>query len=186
MTYPNDPPAEGVTDPSQSPDATRPTRSQQTRAATAVNRLGLELTRLSQAELDHLELSDRLREAIDVSQKLKVRARGRQNRLIGQLLRAEDHETIRGRMELQGDRDRDRSRRAGVAEKWRDRLLEEGDSAVETLIEQYPLADRQRLRLLVRNASKNPDSRQANRARIELLRAIRTLCAPRPGSSAQE
>ncbi|MFP6656054.1 MAG: ribosome biogenesis factor YjgA [Myxococcota bacterium] len=175
MTLPDESLGSTRTDPARSSEASSPTRSQQTRAATAVNRLGLELTRLSQADLDHLELSERLREAIDVSQKLKARGRGRQNRLIGQLLRAEDHETIRARLESLGGRDRGRARQEIMIEEWRDRLIEEGDPAVEDLICKYPLADRQRLRLLVRNASKNPQAKQAKRARLELLRAIRTL-----------
>jgi len=155
----------------------RLTRTQQTRAAAAVNRLGLELTRLSTGELDRLELPERLREEVDVSRRLKVRSRGRQNRLIGQLLRAEDHESIRARMEAL-----EREEGAGVehekrTETWRDRILEEGSPAVEALMEAYPEADRQRLRLLARTASRGPESKKSKRARLELLRAIRALRA---------
>ena len=151
------------------------TRSQQTRAAAAVNRLGLELTMLSVGDLDRLELPERLREEIDVSQKLKVRSRGRQNRLIGQLLRAEDHEAIRARMESLKKHARAGVQQEKVTEGWRDRIVEEGASAVEALMKEYPDADRQRLRLLARNASKGPESKKSKRARLELLRAIRAL-----------
>ena len=79
---PDDPADRDATDESR-PEfgAPRPTRTQQTRAATVVNQLGVRLTLLSSADLDRLELPERLREAIDVSQKLKTRSRGRQNRL---------------------------------------------------------------------------------------------------------
>ena len=70
-----------------------PTRSARTRAAAEVNQMGVQISALSPADLDRLDLPERLREAIDVCQRLKPRARGRQNRLIGQLLRAEDHES---------------------------------------------------------------------------------------------
>jgi len=155
----------------------RLSRSQQTRAAAAANRLGLELTKLSATQLDRLDLPERVREAIDACQKLKARSRGRQNRLIGQLLRAEDYEAIRGRVESSKDRDRAGVQQEKQIEAWRDRIVEEGDPAVEDLMKEYPEADRQRLRLLARNARKNPESKNAKRARLELLRAIRALRA---------
>jgi len=155
----------------------RPTRSQQTRAATAVNQLGVRLTELSSADLDRLELPERVREEIDVCRKLKPRSRGRQNRLIGQLLRAEDHDAIRERVEsLKGAR-RGEAQREKMTELWLARLVEEGDPAVEALIADYPQADRQRLRSLARSARRDPESKRSKRARRELLRAIRALRA---------
>jgi ribosome-associated protein len=159
------------------PAGSRPTRTQQTRAATAVNQLGLQLTQLSTGDLDRLELPERLREEIEVSRRLKPRSRGRQNRLIGQLLRAEDHETIRQHFELLKSGHRDGVQQESETERWLTRLVEEGDSAVEELITAYPEADRQRLRLLARSASQGPAANKARRARRELLRAIRTLRA---------
>lgn len=70
------------------------TRTARTRAAAAVNKVGLRLAALPPDALDQLELPGELREAIDICQKLKVRGRARQKRLICKLLRAEDHETI--------------------------------------------------------------------------------------------
>ena len=153
----------------------RPTRSQQTRAATAVNQLGVRLTTLSSVELDRLELPERLREEIDVCRKLKPRARGRQNRLIGQLLRAEDHDAIRERVESSKGARRDEVQREKMNELWLTRLVEEGDPAVEALMADYPQADRQRLRLLARSARQDAESKRSKRARRELLRAIRAL-----------
>jgi ribosome-associated protein len=176
MIFPDDPVDVGVAD-EHAPESRepRPTRTQQTRAATAVNQLGVRLTTLSSVDLDRLELSERLREEIDVSRKLKPRARGRQNRLIGQLLRAENHEAIRKRLEsLKGAR-RDGAQREKMTERWLARLVEEGDSAVEALLADYPGADRQRLRLLARSARQDPESKKSKRARRELRRAIRIL-----------
>ena len=164
-------PDENTRDPGTLP----PTRTQQTRAAAAVNRLGLELTQLSARDLDRLELPERLREEVEVSQRLKVRARGRQNRLIGQLLRAEDHEAIRGRLQALRGAGRAAVQREKDTEGWRDRIVEEGDRAVEELMKEYPEADRQRLRLLARNASRDRESKKSKRARLELLRTIRAL-----------
>jgi ribosome-associated protein len=152
-----------------------PSRTQQTRAATAVNQLGLQLVSLSSGDLDRLELPDRLREEIEVSQRLKPRSRGRQNRFVGQLLRAEDHESIRERFEALKAARRDGVHHEKLTERWLARLVEEGDLAVEALIADYPQADRQRLRSLTRSARQSSEARRAKRARRELLRAIREL-----------
>lgn len=153
----------------------RPTRTEQTRAAAAVNQLGVKLTTLSSTDLDRLELPERLREEIDVSRRLKPRSRGRQNRLIGQLLRAEDHEAIRERFDSMKRARRDDVYREKLTERWLARLLDEGESAVEALIDDHPDADRQRLRSLTRTARRDPESNSAKRARRALLRAIREL-----------
>jgi ribosome-associated protein len=171
---PDEPPEGDV-----APDAPEPrlTRTQQTRAAAAVNELGLELTRLRPQELDRLELPERVREAIDVSQRLKPRSRGRQNRLIGQLLRAEDHEAIRARLETLRGGHRLATRQEKLNERWLARIVEEGDPAVEALIVECPDADRQRLRVLARSARQDPEAAKTKRARRELLRTIRALRA---------
>lgn len=155
----------------------RPSRTEKTRAAHAINKVGLQLTRLSLRDLDRLELPERLREEIERSQRLKSRSRGRQNRLIGQLLRAEDHEAIQQRLELLKNHQRDGVRHEQVTERWLLRLMEEGDSAVERLIADYPDADRQRLRMLTRSAQQDPAAKKTKRGRRELLRSIRALRA---------
>ncbi len=153
----------------------RPTRSEQTRAATAVNQLGIKLTTLSVAELDRLDLPERVREAVDVCQRLKPRARGRQNRLIGQLLRAENDDAIREAVDALKHTHKAGVQKEKKVEAWLNRLVDEGDAGVEALIEHHHGADRQRLRQLTRNARGNPGSNKAKRARRELLRAIREL-----------
>ena len=75
------------------------TRTERTRAATEVNKIALRMAEFPPDALDQLELPERLRDAIDVCQKLKLRGRSRQKRLICQLLRAEDHEVIAQRVE---------------------------------------------------------------------------------------
>jgi ribosome-associated protein len=64
-----------------------------------------------------------------------------------------------------------------ISDQWLTRLVEEGDPAVEALIADYPLSDRQRLRSLVRSARQDPEANKAKRARRELLRTIRALRA---------
>jgi ribosome-associated protein len=153
----------------------RPSRTQRTRAAAEVNRLGQELAALSPRDLDGLDLPARLREELEVWRGLKPRARGRQSRLIGQILRAEDHEAIRGRFEAIQQVRRDGVRFEKENETWLARLLAEGDPGLHALVRDYPSADRQRLRTLARRAGQAPEDKRTQRARRELLRAIRAL-----------
>ena len=155
----------------------RPSRTELTRAAGLVNQLGIQLTRLSSADLDRLSLPERLREEIDVCQRLKPRSRGRQNRLIGQLLRAEDHAEIGRDLARLNAGQRQAVQKEKMTERWMLRILEEGDAAIDLLIAEYPEADRQQLRQLGRTARQGTESTKAKRARRELLRAIRALRA---------
>lgn len=155
--------------------ASRPSRSQQTREATEANRLGIKLSGLSSAELDRLALPQRIRDEIVVCQQLKPRSRGRQNRLIGQLLRAEGPEVVRERFESMKKGRRDGVQHEKETELWVGRIVIEGDSAIESLIAEYPNAERQRLRALARNARQEPVAKKAKRARRELIQVIRTL-----------
>ena len=83
------------------------TRTARTQAASAVNKVALRMTEFPSEALDQLGLPQDLREAIDLCQRLKPRGRSRQRRLICQLLRGEDHEAIRKRVEaLEADKER--------------------------------------------------------------------------------
>lgn len=150
-------------------------RTQKTRAASEVSRLGLQICSLRASDLDLLVLPERLRDEVDLWQRLKPRSRGRQSRLIAQLLRAEDHDEIRERVESLGFARRREIEREKVTDRWLARLLESGDPAVEDLMVEQPRADRQRLRLLTRIARQEPGAKKTRRARKELRLAIREL-----------
>ena len=60
-------------------------------------------------------------------------------------------------------------------ERWRDRLLEEGDTALELLLEEYPLADRQYLRQSIRNAKKEMQANKPPKTARGLFKYLREL-----------
>jgi ribosome-associated protein len=64
-------------------------------------------------------------------------------------------------------------------ERWRTRLLEEGDPALQEFMQLYPEADRQQLRTLARGAGQESESKKAPRAQREILRVIRRVRAGR-------
>jgi len=77
----------------------RLSRTERTREVKIVNQLGHQLVAYPPSVLDELELPEELRHAIDVCQAMKKRTRGRQRRLVCQILRGEEHEAIRERVE---------------------------------------------------------------------------------------
>ena len=60
-------------------------------------------------------------------------------------------------------------------EKWRDDLLAEGDSALERLLTEYPTADRQFLRQLIRNAKKELQGNKPPKSARSLFKYLRDL-----------
>lgn len=76
----------------------RVARTARTLAATAVNKIGLRLAEFPPDALDQLALPEDLRDAIDACQRMKIRGRSRQKRLICQILRSEDHQAITERI----------------------------------------------------------------------------------------
>ena len=60
-------------------------------------------------------------------------------------------------------------------ERWRERLIEEGDDALAEVIAAYPEVDRQRLRNLIRGAREERARGALPRRFRELLRYLRAL-----------
>jgi ribosome-associated protein len=165
---PADEAAENESDP-------RASRSERKREATAINGLGLRLIKLSPAQLDRLDLPEDLRRAIELCQGLKIRAQSRQKRLIGQLLRDGDHAAIQRRIEDQAGPHPISVANEKANDRWRARLIEEGDPALQAFIDEFPNADRPQLRGFIRAARQDPEATRSKRAQRELLRAIRAI-----------
>lgn len=157
-----------------------PSRSADKRAAEALQALGEELVRLKPELLETFELPDRLRDAIDQAQRITAHgALRRQRQYIGRLMREVDADPIRARLqELRGEDAASRARFHRV-ERWRDRLIEEGDAALNLLLEERPDADRTHLRQLLRECQQerrrgadHPAPPLAQRALFRALRAL--------------
>jgi ribosome-associated protein len=64
------------------------------------------------------------------------------------------------------------------AEDWREKLMSDGDAALSKLLDEYPQADRQELRTLVRNAQAEKAKNKPPRAYREIFQVLRTLMLP--------
>jgi ribosome-associated protein len=60
-------------------------------------------------------------------------------------------------------------------EQMRDRIVEQGDDAIEDVMALYPDADRQRLRLLARQAKKEKQGEKPPKASREIFQMLKTL-----------
>lgn len=149
-------------------------KSQVKREMHALQKLGEELVGLSAAELARIDLPDELREAVALAQRLNQRgARKRQLQYIGRLMRDVDPEPLQRDLDRLRNRDAAQTAQFHRIERWRDRLLEEGDAALEALFADHPHLDRQHVRQLLRNALHEQKTDKPPRAARELFRYLR-------------
>jgi ribosome-associated protein len=153
-----------------------PSKSQLKREALALQDLGERLVGLSPARLARLGLSERLMSAVEETRKITSHsARKRQIRWLAKVIAGEDTEQIRQVFQVMDARHDADNQRFHTLERWRNRLLEEGDSALPALLERYPRADRQQLRMLIRTAEKEREQEKPAAAARRLFKYLRQL-----------
>ncbi|MBB6599147.1 ribosome biogenesis factor YjgA [Luteimonas sp. MC1825] len=165
-------------------------RSAQRREALDVLALAQQLVALDPGRLDKLPLGDDLPEFIERARRITSHiARKREIAFLAKQLRREDDDALdalRDALEVGGEAARIDAARLHRAEDWRERLLgDDGDAALAALLDEFPGADRQRLRQLVRNALAERKANKPPRAFRELFREVRTLLQPGDGETEQ-
>jgi len=139
----------------------RPSKSQVKRDMLALLELGKQLVELSTDQLKQLPLSEKLYEAICLAQRTASReGRRRQIHYVGKLMRDADAEAIRAQLDTWRHGSREQTRAMHRLEALRDLLLRD-DDALTRLLNDYPAADAQQLRTLIREGRKEA---QANAA----------------------
>lgn len=123
---------------------------------------------------------DVLEEVIQVQATHAPVARKRQLQYLAKRMRRHDPETFATALAML-NADRASARRETALlhrlEAWRNRLLEEGDPALDTLLAEHPQAERQHLRSLIRQARSKAGSERSSKATRALFRALRDLLA---------
>lgn len=157
-----------------------PSRSQLKREAEAVQALGRQLVELPAsryaAVMGKLELPEALREAIATCRGINARGgRKRQLQYIGKLMRGIDVAPIRKALDALEGKDAEQNALLHRLERWRERLIAEGDAALAELVNEFPGADRQPLRQLVMKARKERDEAKPPAAARALFKALREL-----------
>ncbi len=158
-----------------------PSRTQQRGEALEIRSLAEKLVALPPAQLARLPIPEALMPHIVETQRITSHiAHKRQLQFLAKQMRREEDdvlEAIRDAMDEGGEAARRETALLHRAEQWRDRLLAGGDEALAALLEEFPSADRQKLRQLVRNANDERAKNKPPRAFRELFREVRELLA---------
>ena len=155
-------------------DENRVSKSQLKRESHARQSLGEELVQLNSDQLQKFELPDDLLQAIKVAQTIKKHgAKKRQLQYIGKLMRNIDVDPIKqGLDDLQGVSAQAIATQHKI-EQWRQRLIDDGDNALEALLLEYPTVDRQRIRQLLRSVQKETQNNKPPKSFRELFKYLR-------------
>lgn len=158
-----------------------PSRKQNRREALEVLALAEALVGLPDGRLAKLPVPDSLMPHIADTRRITSHiARKRQMAFLAKQMRREDEatlEALRDALDAGGEAARIDTARLHRAEQWRLRLLDEGDTALAALLDEYPNADRQKLRQLVRNALAERAKNKPPAAFRELFRELRDVFA---------
>ena len=157
-------------------------RSQNRREALEVLALGEKLVELTAAQLARLPIPAELLEHIEYSKRITSHgARKRQLAFLAKQMRREEDgvlDAIRDALEANSETSKRAVALMHRVEHVRERLLAEGDAALAELLDEYPQADRQQLRTLVRNAQAEKAKNKPPRAYREIFQVLRGLMLP--------
>lgn len=151
-----------------------PSKSELKRRMHEIQELGEYLLTLKPEQLEKIPLTDALADAIERATRIPGReAMRRHHQYIGKLMRAADCDAIRAAVNEIKAKETLNTRVLHELEQWRDKLIKEGNAAVDEIMANWPQLDRQKLRQLVRAAQKEKqDSSGAAQSRL-LFRYLR-------------
>jgi ribosome-associated protein len=154
-----------------------PSKTRLKQEALDLQQLGTDLLEVSESDWLALQLPERLIDALRETRRTPAGggARKRQLQYLGKIMRETDPEPIREFFRQRGLSAQRQIEAHHQLEHWRDRLIELGDAVIEELLQQYPQADRQHLRQLVRQAHKERDQQKPPKSSRALFRYLRDL-----------
>lgn len=157
-----------------------PSKTQRKQEAHARQDIGERLVQLSEERLAALELTEELRRAVLEAKRLRAHgARRRQLQYIGKLMRRTEVEPILAQLDAASQGAQADAARLHLVERWRERLLTD-DAALAAFLEDYPHAQSQPLRTLIRNAHKEQREQQPPKSSRALFRALRDVIPRTP------
>ena len=137
--------------------------------------LGEELVALTPDKLGGLDLPTPLLDAVlDARRISKFGALRRQMQYVGRLMRDADAEAIRAQLDVWKGTSISETARLHAIERWRTRLIGD-DLALGELLGQFPRADAQRLRTLIRNVKREAAAKKPPKSFRELFQELREI-----------
>ncbi len=148
------------------------------KAAQAVTDLGVQISSMTETEIHKLQLPQDFTDAVLMLKSMdKGPALKRQRMFVGKLLRQNEPLIIEIKAKLAEIEAKKKQQNAHFhqLEKWRDRLVEEGDTALSELLTLYPQIDRQQMRQWIRNAKKEASQNKAPKSSREIFQYLKAL-----------
>jgi len=151
-------------------------KSQVKRDMHALQELGKELVNLPKEQFANIELPEALYDAIVEARHIHQHgALKRQLQYIGKRMRSVDADGIREQIDTLTGHSKQAVATLHHIERWRDRLLEDGDAALTGLVVAFSTADKQYLRQLMRNARKETLENKPPKSARALFKYLREL-----------
>jgi ribosome-associated protein len=155
-----------------------PSKSRRKADAHALQALGAELVALNRSQLAQIDLPETLREAVEAAQRITAHGgRRRQLQYIGKLMRNVDAAPIRAKIEGWKSVSVEETARLHLIERWRDRLIDDAE-ALQDFAAEYPRADLQQLRALIRNVSRERAQNQPPKSYRAIFQRLRDIISP--------
>jgi ribosome-associated protein len=165
-----------MTDSTPEINSEEPSKSQRKRESHALQAMGKELVEMPEGKLQKFDLPEQLRDAIYEARRLKSReAKRRHLQYIGKLMRTSDIDNIQYTLERMNHQSLTYRQHFSQLESWRDKLINNGTTAIEEFITLYPAANRQQLRNLQRQANRELEQKKSPIASRKLFQYIRSL-----------
>lgn len=143
-----------------------PSKSQIKREMHALQEMGKRICELPKKQLAVLPISETMREAVAEWDRIsKNEAKRRHLQYVGKVMRTEDADAIQEALDLLDPSSDAFNRILHQQEKWRDRLISEGNEALTQFVDAFPATDMQHLRQLIRNAAKEKQDIEAGKAK---------------------
>jgi len=156
-------------------ESTRPNKSALKRVHQALQKQVAELIGLRPAQLEKLPIDEEFKAALGQARRMQKTALRRQIRYLAGMLAKRDPQGLEQALaDLQGT-SMAATGRMHRAERWRDRLLEEGDEVLGDLAENFTGVDYQHVRGLVRSILRERQQGKAPRRFRELYRYLYEL-----------
>jgi len=156
--------------------AIRPNKTQQKKEIAALFELAEEISELSPEQISKLALPEMVHKAIIAVAGMPHKgARKRQLKFIAGQFHKMAVQPLFDQLAHLKNQSAHATREHHVAERWRDKLLAEGDAALSKLLDGHPDTDRQELRQLIRNTQKEQEQGKPPRSYRLLYRHLKTL-----------
>jgi len=142
----------------------------------ALQKLAERLVKLTPGQWEQQHFGQKMMAALQESRRVKGHnAMRRHIRRLGKLLREEDSERVVALFRNIDGQHEDEKRRFHRLENWRDRLMNEGETALSELLQRCPDADRQRIQQFIRAGKRELELEKPPSAQRKLFKYLKEI-----------